>query len=303
MDSLGAGGIELLLREAERLRSGSTDPEPLRGRTVVNLFQEASTRTRVSFEIASQRLGARVVNVSASGSSLEKGESLTDTVRTFDALGADALVIRHSEAGAPYLAARHFSGSVLNAGDGWHAHPTQALLDAYTLRERFGELRGLRVAIVGDIIHSRVARSTALALLLLGAHVRLCGPPTLLPPRGWLGSLPPSERGGSVEQSASLPDALEGAHVVMALRMQRERQAAGLLPDLKEYVRRYGLTRERLSALAPGAPVMHPGPVNEGVELASELVAAGDSLISAQVSNGVLIRMAVLRLLLGGEYE
>ncbi len=300
VDSLGAEGIDRVLEEAlsEALRATS-----LRGKTVVNFFYEASTRTRLSFEIAAKRLGADVINVSSGESSVTKGESLVDTARTLEALGADAVVLRHPEPGAAYLMARYFKGSVLNAGDGRHAHPTQALLDLLTLRQSFGDLRGLRVAIVGDIEHSRVARSTTVGLLLCGADVRLCGPRTLLPPRGWLETFPRSDRGGRVTQTASMGDALRDAHAVMALRMQGERQARSLLPDPKEFVRLYGLTRERLKELAPDALVMHPGPANEGVEIAPGLMDAPNSLISMQVTNGVLVRMAVLRLLLGGNGE
>lgn len=306
VDSLGADGIDLVLAHAERIRSAvetlhaASLRTSLQGKVVVNLFYEASTRTRVSFELAARRLGAEVINIAESGSSITKGESLIDTVRTVEALGADAVVLRHPEAGAPYLLARHYGGAVVNAGDGRHAHPTQALLDLLTLRDRWQDLRGLRIAIVGDIVHSRVARSTAMALLLCGGDVRLCGPRTLLPTRDWLETLPRSRRGGTVSQMLSLADALKDAQVVMALRMQRERQAAGLIPDVKEYVRLYGLSRDKLREQAPGALVMHPGPVNEGVEISPDLVASTGSLIERQVSNGVLVRMAVLDLLLGG---
>lgn len=304
VDSLGAEGIERILDLAQRMsEEGEVHADLLRGRVMINLFYEASTRTRVSFEVAAHRLGMRVLNITASESSVTKGESLVDTVRTLDATGMDALVLRHPEAGAPYLAAQHSRAAVLNAGDGRHAHPTQALLDLLTLRQRFGALAGLRVAIVGDLEHSRVARSTALALHLCGARVRLCGPRTLLLSPGWLESLPVSERGGSVEQTTSLPTALEGAQVVMALRMQAERQSGGLLPALKEYVRLYGITREQLGKHAPDALVMHPGPANEGVEIAPDLMTGPDSLISEQVKNGVLVRMAVLRTFLGGGDE
>lgn len=297
VDALTVNGIAQILDEAERM----TEPmgAPLRGKTVINFFAEASTRTRVSFQIAAGRLGAQVVNIAADGSSLEKGESLVDTVRTLQAVGAHALVIRHAEPGAPYLAARHFRGPVINAGDGRHAHPTQALLDLLTMRRLFGTLRGLIVAIVGDVTHSRVARSTALGLLLCGAQVRLCAPPTLLPHPGWIAALPPSGEGGTVLQTTFMRDALDGAQVVMTLRMQAERQQNGLLPNSKEYVRMYGITTARLAELAPDAVVMHPGPVNEGVEIAPELMTGRVSLISQQVENGVLVRMAVLKLLLG----
>lgn len=304
VDSLGPQGIERILDLAQRMsEEGEAHADLLRGRVMVNLFYEASTRTRVSFEVAAHRLGMHVLNISAAESSVTKGESLVDTVRTLDATGMDALVLRHPEAGAPYLASQHCRATVLNAGDGRHAHPTQALLDLLTLRQRFGTLAGLRVAIVGDLEHSRVARSTALGLYLCGARVRLCGPSTLLLPPGWLESLPVSERGGSVEQTTSLPTALEAAQVVMALRMQAERQSGGLLPALKEYVQLYGITREQLGKHALDALVMHPGPANEGVEIAPDLMASSESLIPEQVSNGVLVRMAVLRTFLGGGDE
>lgn len=303
VDTLGAGGIDLILAEAARIRAGAGTARgaALSGRIVVNLFYEVSTRTRVSFEIAARKLGAEVVNVSATGSSVEKGESLIDTVRTLEALGADALVVRHPHAGAPYLISRYFGGSVVNAGDGAHAHPTQALLDLLTMKERWGDLRGLRVAIVGDILHSRVARSTTIGLLLCGAEVRLCGPRALLPPAGWLDALPTGHRGGRVSQTVSLASALRDAHVIIALRMQVERQRGGLISGLSEFVGLYGLTRQRLLELAPDALLMAPGPVNEGVELAPDLVAAPNSLVTDQVRNGVRIRMAVLKLLLGKE--
>lgn len=263
----------------------------LRGTTVVTLFYEASTRTRVSFELAAKRLGADVVNVTASASSVVKGESLLDTADTLRALGADILVMRHGAAGAPYLVAQRIGCRVINAGDGWHAHPSQALLDLYTVREHLGHLAGLRVSIVGDVLHSRVARSAVWGFTKLGARVTLCGPPTLLPPE----PLPwPAEVTHDLEQ------ALAGADVVMGLRLQRERQQAGLLPSEREYVRRYGLTAERLTRLCPDALVLHPGPMNEGVEIMPEVAHGPRSAIAEQVTNGVAVRMALLYLL-GGE--
>lgn len=304
VDALGAAGIARVLDLAESLRPHAgrgPAPEPLlRGRTVVSFFYEASTRTRLSFEIAAQKLGADVLSASAEGSSVVKGESLVDTARTLDSLGAHAVVLRHPEAGAPYLFARHFGGAVVNAGDGRHAHPTQALLDLLTLRERFGRIEGLRVAIVGDAEHSRVARSTAFGLLLCGAAVRLCGPATLLPHVGLAASLPP-EASGTLSMTTSMEDALRRADVVMALRMQAERQRTGLVPAGGEYTKQYGVTPEALARYAPDALVMHPGPANEGVEIAPALMAADRSLIGRQVTNGVLVRMAVLLLLLGGD--
>jgi aspartate carbamoyltransferase catalytic subunit len=286
---------EVLSREVPRLPT-------LRGTTVVTLFYEASTRTRASFELAGKALGADVINLAASTSSVQKGESLIDTVRTIQAIGADVLVIRHSASGAPYLAARHLDCHVVNAGDGWHAHPTQALLDLYTMRARLGTLRGRKVVIVGDIAHSRVARSNLWALTALGAEVVVCGPPTLLPvgldgctrEDGEERGLPP------VRVEYDLDRAIEGADVVMALRLQRERQQAGLLPSLREYARLYQVNSERLARAKPDAVVMHPGPMNEGVEISAEVAHGTRSLIEEQVTNGVAVRMAVLYLLVRG---
>ncbi|MFL5712346.1 MAG: aspartate carbamoyltransferase catalytic subunit [Chloroflexota bacterium] len=272
----------------------------LRGRQVTILFYEASTRTRVSFEVAAKNLSADVVNIAAASSSVSKGESLVDTVRTVEALGAHMLVMRHSVSGAPYLAAETFGGSVLNGGDGWHAHPTQALLDMYTMRERLpgGSLEGRKVVILGDLLHSRVARSNIWTLTAAGADLWLCGPPTLV--RGfeaWAGR--GAAAGRRFHVTTSVDDALRDADVVMALRIQRERMASGLLPSLREYAARYGLTKERLVLARPGALVMHPGPMNEGVEIAADVAAGAQSAITDQVTNGVAVRMAVLYLLAG----
>ncbi|MFL5713450.1 MAG: aspartate carbamoyltransferase catalytic subunit [Chloroflexota bacterium] len=272
----------------------------LRGRQVTILFYEASTRTRVSFEVAAKNLSADVVNIAAASSSVSKGESLVDTVRTVEALGAHMLVMRHSVSGAPYLAAETFGGSVLNGGDGWHAHPTQALLDLYTMRERLpgGSLEGRKVVILGDLLHSRVARSNIWTLTAAGADLWLCGPATLV--RGfeaWAGRGAASGRRFHV--TTSVDEALRDADVVMALRIQRERMASGLLPSLREYAARYGLTKERLALARPGALVMHPGPMNEGVEIAADVAAGAQSVITDQVTNGVAVRMAVLYLLAG----
>lgn len=268
----------------------------LRGRRVVNLFYEPSTRTRVSFEIAAKNLGADVVNVSASGSSVEKGESLLETIRTLRALGADLLVMRHKDSGAPYLVAQNTALPVVNAGDGTHAHPTQALLDAYTIRERFHRIEGLRVLMVGDIAHSRVARSNAWGLTSLGAEVTFCGPPTLLPPTALANGRAPLPWPVRVE--VDLDRAIEGAHVVMPLRIQLERQEGNRLASLREYARDYGITFERLQRASPEAIVMHPGPMNEGVEVDAAVAHSDRSVIQDQVTNGVAIRMAVLYLLL-----
>jgi aspartate carbamoyltransferase catalytic subunit len=273
----------------------------LRGKTVVNMFYEASTRTRVSFELAAKNLSADVVNVSASGSSVEKGESIVDTIKTLEALGADTIVIRHAQSGAPYLAAAHTSASIINAGDGWHAHPTQGLLDLYTIRERFGHIEGLSVVIVGDVLHSRVARSDIWGLTRMGARITLSAPHSLLPDLS-------ADCVGDCACAAHLPRvmvepdfdaAVEGADVVMALRMQHERQGGGLLPTLREYVRRYQVTGERLARAAPGALVMHPGPMNEGIEIAPDVAHGAQSAIQEQVTNGVAVRMALLYLMQG----
>jgi len=264
----------------------------LRGRTVVNLFYEDSTRTRISFEAAAKRLSADVINFSAKGSSVSKGESLKDTALTLQAMGADAVVIRHSASGAPHRLASWVDGSVINAGDGTHEHPTQALLDAYTMRQRLGRLDGLRVAIVGDVLHSRVARSNVLLLATLGAEVTLVAPPTLLPVgvEVWSAAV-------SYDLDASLPK----ADVVMMLRVQRERMGQAYFPSAREYSRRYGLDRTRMALLPDRAIVMHPGPMNRGMEIAAEVADdARRSTIVEQVSNGVSVRMAVLYLLLGG---
>ena len=274
--------------------------EALKGVGVTNLFYEASTRTRVSFEVAAKHLSADVVNVSAGGSSIEKGESLLDTMRTLEALGARVLVIRHAVSGAPYLVAREFRGSVINAGDGRHAHPTQALLDLYTLRRHLpgGSLEGRKVVILGDVLHSRVARSNLWTLTAAGADVWVCGPATLL--RGfeaWAAAGVGGERRFTV--TSDIAAALRGADAVMALRLQQERMAAGLLPSVHEYAARFGLTTERLALAAPGCLVMHPGPMNEGVEIAPDIASGPRSLITEQVANGVPVRMAVLALCTG----
>jgi aspartate carbamoyltransferase catalytic subunit len=268
----------------------------LRGKTLVTMFYEPSTRTRVAFEMAAKALGADTVSVAAQSSSVTKGESLIDTSRTLQALGADFVVIRHYQAGAPYVVAEEVAASVINAGDGWHAHPTQALLDLFTIRERLGHISGLRVAIIGDILHSRVARSNLWGLTRMGADVVLCGPPTMLPRSSFCSDLP-----WPVEITYRLDDALRGADVIMVLRMQLERQTGGLFPSLREYVRTYALTEERLARARPGALVMHPGPMNEGVEIDPRVARGAQSVIEAQVTNGVAVRMALLYRLSGLE--
>ncbi|MEV0458538.1 aspartate carbamoyltransferase catalytic subunit [Catellatospora methionotrophica] len=262
----------------------------LRGRTVVNLFYEDSTRTRISFEAAAKRLSADVINFSAKGSSVEKGESLKDTAWTLQAMGADAVVIRHPASGAPHRLADWVTGSVLNAGDGTHEHPTQALLDAYTMRSRMGRLDGLHVAIVGDVLHSRVARSNVLLLNTLGAKVTLVGPPTLVP----------TDLNASVQVAYDLDAVLPQADVVMMLRVQKERMTDSYFPSAREYSRRYGLDGARLRRMPAHAIVMHPGPMNRGMEITPEVADSPRSTIVEQVTNGVSVRMACLYLLLGG---
>ena len=263
----------------------------LRGRTVVNLFFEDSTRTKTSFELAAKRLSADVINFAAKGSSVSKGETLKDTALTLEAMGADAVVIRHSWSGAPVNLARIIRGSVINAGDGTHEHPTQALLDAFTMRQRLGRLEGLKVTIVGDILHSRVARSNVLLLNTLGADVTLVAPPTLLPTG--VDSWP-------AEVSYDLDAVLPKSDVVMMLRVQRERMGSAYFPSVREYSRRYGLDVDRAAQLQDHAIVMHPGPMVRGMEIASEVADGLRSTIVDQVANGVSVRMAVLYLLLGG---
>ncbi|MDP9496289.1 MAG: aspartate carbamoyltransferase catalytic subunit [Actinomycetota bacterium] len=290
----------LVLDTAEELEkvSGRTVKKlpTLRGRTVVNLFFEDSTRTRTSFELAAKRLSADVVTFSAKGSSVSKGETLKDTALTLEAMGSDAVVIRHSWSGAPVNLSRHVQGSVVNAGDGTHEHPTQALLDAFTMRRRLGRLEGLKVTIVGDVLHSRVARSNVLLLHTLGAEVTLVAPPTLLP----VGV----ETWGTAV-SYDLDAVLPKSDVVMMLRVQRERMGPGgekqaYFPSSREYSLRYGLNVRRAAALQDHTVVMHPGPMNRGVEIAPEVADGPRSTIVEQVANGVTVRMAVLYLLLGG---
>jgi aspartate carbamoyltransferase catalytic subunit len=294
----------LILDTAEELASVAERPikklPTLRGRTVVNLFYEDSTRTRISFEAAAKRLSADVINFSAKGSSVAKGESLKDTALTLEAMGADAVVIRHGASGAAHRLAGWVRGSVVNAGDGTHEHPTQALLDAFTIRRRLrpgstNGLDGLRVTIAGDVLHGRVARSNVLLLSTLGAQVTLVAPPTLLPLA--VGSWP-------CHVSYDLDTELPKSDVVMMLRVQKERMTAAYFPSVREYSRRYGLDATRMSRLPEHAIVMHPGPMNRGVEIAADVADSPRSTIVEQVSNGVTVRMAVLYLLLSGsEWE
>ncbi len=299
---LGIGGLQgweisFLLDEAERWIDVSNDsrphgPGPLAGRTVINAFFENSTRTLLSFEIAGKRLGADVVNMHVAQSSVKKGETLIDTAMTLDAMRADAIVIRHGSSGAVALIADKVGCPVLNAGDGWHEHPTQALLDALTIRRRLGRVEGLVVAICGDIRHSRVARSNMIALAMLGAEVRVAGPPTLVPAE--VESL-------GARRFTRIDDALAGADVVMMLRLQQERMDGGLIPSEREFHALYGLTTERLALAAPEALIMHPGPMNRGVEIASAVADHPTrSAITQQVAMGVAVRMACLDVLTRG---
>jgi aspartate carbamoyltransferase catalytic subunit len=306
VDGLTRPEIDLVMRTSDEMRDVLARPIPkvpaLRGVAVTILFYEASTRTRVSFEVAAKNLSADVVNIAAASSSVSKGESLVDTVRTIEALGADMLVMRHPASGAPYLAAEVFGGSVLNGGDGWHAHPSQALLDLYTIRSRLpgGSLEGRKIVILGDVLHSRVARSNVWTLTAMGADVWICGPTTLL--RGFDAWARHGAAGRRFTVTSDVDAALREADVVMALRIQKERMASGLLPSLREYAARYGLTKARLRAANPDCVVMHPGPMNEGVEIAADVAVDPRSVITTQVTNGVAVRMALLYLLAGARH-
>jgi aspartate carbamoyltransferase catalytic subunit len=290
---------EHVLSTAQRLEQAIAGREvrklpTLRGRTVVNLFFEDSTRTRISFELAAKRLSADVITFSAKGSSVSKGESLKDTAWTLQAMGADAVVCRHSSSGAPQQLSAWVDGHVINAGDGTHEHPTQALLDAYTLRRHLGALVGRRIVVVGDVLHSRVARSNVLLLSTLGAEVTLVAPPTLLPVgvQAW-----------PVQVSYDLDASLVGADAVMMLRVQRERMSGAFFPTAREYSRSYGLDERRRALIAPHGIVLHPGPMNRGMEITPQVADGAGSVIVEQVANGVTVRMAVLYLLLSGEIE
>jgi aspartate carbamoyltransferase catalytic subunit len=297
IEQLEAADIQTILDTADGLKEILDRPikkvPALRGRTVVNLFYEASTRTRSSFEIAERVLSADSLSIAAATSSLTKGETLLDTAKNLEAMNPDMVIMRHASSGAPHFLARHCRFSVVNAGDGAHEHPTQALLDALTMRQRKGRIKGLRVAIVGDILHSRVARSNLLLLSKLGASVVLSGPPTLVPPG--IDRLAPV--------TWRIDEAVEGADVVMMLRIQLERMSGGFFPTTREYHRHFGLTEERVLRAKKDVLIMHPGPMNRGVEIASEVADGPYSVILDQVTNGVAVRMAVLYLLLGGSAE
>lgn len=294
IESLSADEIRLILETADSFKEVSgreiKKVPALRGKTVVNLFLEPSTRTRTSFELAAKRLSADVITFSPSSSSIVKGETLLDTARNIEAMQADIIVLRHPAAGAAETLARGLKSSVVNAGDGWHEHPTQALVDLFTLREKHLDFPGLRVAIVGDIAHSRVARSNIYALTKLGAEVRAVGPPTMIPSA--------LDRLG-VRVYHKLDEGLRGANVIMMLRLQLERQGKALFPTIREYSQFYGLTSERLKLAEPGVWVMHPGPINRGVEIAPEVADSFSSVILDQAANGIAVRMAVLYLLSG----
>jgi aspartate carbamoyltransferase catalytic subunit len=295
ISELSAEEITLVLDTAEAMKEIGTRPikkvPTLRGRTVVNLFFEPSTRTRTSFEIAEKRLSADTLSIAVSTSSVTKGETLVDTVRNLEAMSPDMIVMRHASSGAAHLLSRICRSSIINAGDGMHEHPTQALLDAFTIRKHKGQLRGLKVAILGDLLHSRVLRSNVLLLTKLGADVWLCGPPTLLPPG--------IDRLG-VKVTSVVEDAVADADVIMMLRIQLERMQGAFFPSLREYFNVFGMTEERVRLARPDAIIMHPGPMNRGVEIASEVADGPYSVILEQVANGVAVRMAVLYLLAGG---
>ncbi len=289
--------IQLLLDTAENMREVNgreiKKVPTLRGKTIVNLFYEASTRTRTSFEIAAKRLSADTINISSSGSSVTKGETLSDTARNVLAMKPDIIVMRHAASGAHHYLAQRVSCSVINAGDGAHEHPSQGLLDLLTMRQSFGRLDGLKVAIVGDITHSRVARSGIFGLTTMGSRIYLAGPPTMMPPG--------VERLGNVTVCSTMKEAVQDADVVMMLRIQLERQGKTLLPTMREYARYYGLNPEVMKLAKPNAIVMHPGPINRGVELSSYVADGPQSHILKQVENGVAVRMAMLYHVSGGE--
>jgi aspartate carbamoyltransferase catalytic subunit len=295
---LEAGEITLILDTAVAMKEiggrAIKKVPTLRGRTVVNLFFEPSTRTRTSFEIAEKRLSADTLSIATATSSVTKGESLLDTVRNLEAMAPDMIVMRHASSGAPHLLARTCRSAIINAGDGTHEHPTQALLDAFTIREHKGRLAGLKIAIVGDLLHSRVLRSNVLLLNTMGAEVWACGPATLMPAG--------LERFG-VRATTSVDEAVDGADVVMMLRIQHERMHGHFIPSVREYFTLFGLTPERMRLAAPDAIVMHPGPMNRGVEIDSEVADGPYSVILAQVANGVAVRMAVLYLLSGRDID
>lgn len=298
IEQLSPEEIELILHTAKEMKSiikrDIKKVPTLRGKTFITLFYEPSTRTRTSFELAGKYMSADVVNISTTTSSVTKGETLKDTGKTLEMMGCDIVVIRHGMAGAPQLLAQNLRARVINGGDGFHAHPTQALLDMYTIKEKLGGFKGIKVAIIGDILHSRVARSNLQGLKKMGADVWFCGPPTLLP--AGLDKM-------GVNVTTNIEEALKGANIVMMLRIQLERQKAGLFPTIREYSQLYGLNKERLKLAEPGALVLHPGPINRGVEISAEVADGMQSVINEQVTNGVAVRMALLYQMLGTKEE
>jgi aspartate carbamoyltransferase catalytic subunit len=303
LDDFTGDEIELVLETADAMAEILTREvkkvPTLRGKTVVNLFYEASTRTRSSFDIAAKNLSADTINIDAAKSSVIKGESLIDTLHTLKALGANVIVMRHSQSGAPYVASQHTDTSIINAGDGWHAHPSQSLLDLYTIRHHLKKFTNLKIVILGDIKHSRVAHSNIWGMTTMGMKVTLCSPATLLPLG--LNDFIRRCRIPNLTVEPEIEKALEGADIVMPLRLQLERQQSGLLPTLREYIRLYQLNEERLSLAKPNALVMHPGPVNEGIEVSLEVAHGAQSVIEEQVNNGIAIRMALFYLIAGGK--
>ena len=300
LDDFSQGEIELVFHVANTMKKAMSHQieklNTLRDKTAVNLFYEVSTRTRVSFEVAAKNFGANVINITASASSVAKGEALINTVNTLEALVANIVIMRHPEAGAPYILTKYVEANILNGGDGRHAHPTQGLLDLYTIRQHKVKLKGLKAVIIGDIMHSRVARSNIWGLTTMGVEVTLCGPPTLIP-----GTLNKPPHLPTVNVEHDIDAALEGADIVMALRLQLERQQSGLLPTIREYVQLYQLTEQRLARAKPDALVMHPGPMNEGIEISPAVAHGPQSVINEQVTNGIAVRMALLHLLGGGK--
>jgi aspartate carbamoyltransferase catalytic subunit len=303
LDDFSADEIELVLHITDAMKEVLSRPikkvPALRGKTILTLFYEASTRTRLSFELAAKSLSADVSSLTAASSSVTKGESLVDTFLTLQSLGADVVIMRHPQSGAPNIASHHVKAAVVNAGDGWHAHPTQALLDMYTMKEHKGYLKGLKVVIIGDVKHSRVSRSNIWGLTTMGAEVTLCSPPTLLP----VGLSQDSPFFPNINIESKIEKAIAGADVVMVLRLQLERMQSGLLPSMREYIQLYQLNEARLALAKPSALVMHPGPMNEGLEISSSVAHCTQSVINEQVTNGVAVRMALLYLLAGGKKQ
>lgn len=298
LDELSRAEIELILETAKSFKEVSTREvkkvPALRGKTIVLLFSEASTRTRISFELAAKRLSADTISISSSGSSMSKGESVLDTARNIEAMNVDLVIVRHKSSGVPKILADGLKAAVVNAGDGCHAHPTQALLDMFTIKEKLGKIEGLKVGIIGDIMHSRVARSNIIGLTKLGADVTVCGPATLMP-------VGIEKLGVTVNFDAA--EVIKQSDVLMLLRIQKERQDDKFLPSIKEYAIKFGINKEKLKHAKKNVLIMHPGPTNRGVELSAEVADGEHSVILDQVTNGVAIRMAVLYLLLGTKGE